>query len=637
MPPSFSPSTPKGDRIHSGLAILLALAGFTLSIAASYPGYLNGDSRHQLEEVLTGNYGDWRSPTVTLIWRALLFFFPGPVGFIVFDNLLFWGGLAALAIAIRPKLGRGALALVAIPLLPGTFNYLGHVVIDAMLAAVLVTASSLAYLARREHANPGTRLALQISANAVIALGFFVRLNAVFCLVPLLLFANGRHGLKRATLLSFAVLSLLPVLYSVQNTALDVKRSHPGDSIKVYQLLAISYHERKNLLPGTWTSEQSRQIVESCYSPIQWDTAASWGQCRFISDTLHLQGIWGTSRLTQAWISTILEHPASYFVMLVPTFKKSIFDPNSRPMLYNAANPWGWAVPDSPPRPATQLARDYATSDFNDRLGRPWFFASLSVIGLILALRHRLHTTTEGQFGVAVLLSGLVYLATFFFFNVSAEFRYFYWSGFSAYCGLGVVLLAYGRHRRNSTPMIKPSRAHTWIHQGSLLLATFVTSLHLLPFDLLPSKRLISLTPLDKKVVGVSSVALHSTPVWMRKPFEAGISAMTWAHVDGVFRSTPRLSPLVIQTNTLHQDLIVHFETGPDRARVAIDEAGRHLEIDTHAPETGNMAVLLSPLDRSDQRKQRFNRESILLTILVLAGAWLVIRKLARPRGLLPT
>ena len=323
------------------LPVLLAFAGFTLSIAASYPGYLNADSKYQLEEAMAGDYIDWRSPTVTLIWRALLNFFPGPVGFIVFDNLLFWGGLAALAIAIRPKLGRGALALVAIPLLPGTFNYLGHVVIDAMLAAVLVTASSLAYLARREHANPGTRLALQISANAVIALGFFVRLNAVFCLVPLLLFANGRHGLKRATLLSFAVLSLLPVLYSVQNTALDVKRSHPGDSIKAYQLLAISYHERKNLLPGTWTSEQSRQIVESCYSPIQWDTAASWGQCRFISDTLHLQGIWGTSRLTQAWISTILEHPASYFVMLVPTFKKSIFDPNSRPMLYNAANPWG--------------------------------------------------------------------------------------------------------------------------------------------------------------------------------------------------------------------------------------------------------------------------------------------------------
>ncbi|HRH75527.1 MAG TPA: hypothetical protein PLM62_20775, partial [Zoogloea sp.] len=180
-------------------------------------------------------------------------------------------------------------------------------------------------------------------------------------------------------------------------------------------------------------------------------------------------------------------------------------------------------------------------------------------------------------------------------------------------------------------------QAHTWIHQGSLLLATFVTSLHLLPFALLPSKRLVSLTPLDQKVVGVSSVALHSTPVWMRKPFEAEISAMTWSYVDGVYRSAPRLSPLLIQTNTLHQDLIVHFETGPDRGWVAIDEAGRHLEIDTHAPEAGSMAVLLSPLDRSDQRKQRFNRESVLLTILVLAGAWLVIRKLARPRGLLPT
>lgn len=616
--------------LATGLPILLALAGFAFVLAANYPGYLNGDSRHQLEEAITGHFGDWHSPTVTLIWRGLLNVLPGPVGFITLDNLLIWGALAGLALALRRPLGAWSTALMAVPLLPGTVNYLGHVHVDAMLAAVLLAGVCLAYLARRDGQTPRTQRALQLAANAVIALAFLIRLNAIFGLIPLLLYANGRRGLKRAALVSAAVLACLPVLYSVQNTALGVKPSHPGDSIKVYHLLALSYHDRKNLFPGTWSPEQSRQIVESCYSPVQWDTASPWGQCRFIAETLRAQGLWGSSTLTQAWLATLASRPASHFVMLMPTFRLSMFDPNSRTMLYNVANRWGWAVDDDPPRPATALLRDYVESPFNDRVGRPWVFALLSILGVTLALRRNLHAHAEGQLALAVLLSGLTYLATFFFVSVSAEYRYFYWSGFAAYLGLGLVLLA-GRRRPAAGAPPPPGRAAAWVRHASLLLAAFVLAMLVVPFNLLTVKRLISLTPLESKVVGITRIGPNSTPTWMWRPFEGDISAMTWAWFGDAYRSAPRTSPLIIQTDGLRQDLVLHFETGPDRGRVAIDTPGRHLEIDTHAAAAGTLPVTLPPPAEGRERRRRFNRESILFALATLGAVWFLLRRLARP------
>lgn len=614
---------------------LTAILGFAFVISANYPGYLNGDSLHQLREALSKTYGDWHSPSITMLWSVLLDFLPGPVGFIVFDNLLIWSALAGLALALRPRLGAWSYLILFMPLLPGAFNYLGHVHTDAMLAAILLAGASLAYLAQRDWRSRRLAICLQIAANLFIAAGFLTRLNAVFCLIPLLLYANSNLGARRTILLSGAVLAVLPLIYSVQNTLLQVPNSHPGDSIKTYQLLALSYHEQENQFPGKWHEEEARQIVESCYSPVQWDTASNWGQCRFISQNLRAQGLWGSRTLTESWLKAIIDHPRSYFAMLVPTFKKSMFDPNSRQMLYSADNPWGWMVQDNPPRPDTQIAQDYARSKFNDRVGRPWVFGLLSVIGLLTLFRLNLHSTKEGRFALAVLLSGLIYLITYFFFNVSAEYRYFYWCGFAAYLGLIIVILCALKTARKRPPTATRSHAERAVKLTSLVIAAFSTGMitFAFTFNLPATKRIITLTPLDEKPVSVTRIGSTATPLWMAPAFEGDTRPMTWDWIGHAYQSTSRLSPVVASLDGLRQTIEIKLETGPDNGRVAIDEVGMHRVVDTYSEQPGIQTIQLPPSPGEQRKKRRFNTGVSNTALIYVLGLLFLFLRLTRARA----
>ena len=189
------------------------------------------------------------------------------------------------------------------------------------------------------------------------------------------------------------------------------------DSIKVYNLLGLSHYERRNLFPGEWSEPQSRDIVNACYSPMQWDTAWT-GQCGFIYAELQRQQLWGSSQLTRAWLREIFSHPDGYFSVLAATFKKSMFEPFSR-VRHQTPNPWNWQVAVNPPRLTTKLAQRYIRSEFNDQVGRPWVFAVLSALGIVLLFRTRVVASEEGRFALAILISGLGYLLTYFVFNVS--------------------------------------------------------------------------------------------------------------------------------------------------------------------------------------------------------------------------
>ena len=209
-----------------------------------------------------------------------------------------------------------------------------------------------------------------------------------------------------------ALIVAMPVLNTLQNKILEVTSSSAADSIKVYNLLALSYHEHRNLFPGEWTEPQSREIVNACYSPVQWDTAWT-GQCGFIYTELQRQQLWGSSQLTRVWLREIFDHPVVYFSALAATFKKSMFRPNSSAMLYNTPNPWNWQVADNPPRPSTYIAQRYIGSKFN-RVGRPLVYVLLSALSIVLLFRMRAVATEEGLFALAILTSGLVYLLTYF-------------------------------------------------------------------------------------------------------------------------------------------------------------------------------------------------------------------------------
>jgi hypothetical protein len=605
------------------LVVLLAVSGFAFSLHASYPGYLYPDSVFQLKQALEWSFDDWHSPSVVLLWSLLLNLLPGPVGFVALTNVLIWSSLAVLAVALRKHLGWASILILAVPLLPGAFNFLGNVHVDVLLVAWLLAAFCVAYLSRRQDVSSRMRLALQVLANLLVFAAFLTRLNAIFCLVPLLLYANARIGWRRNIVLAVLLLAAMPLLYKVQNTALDAQTLTPSDSIKVYNLLALSYYERRNLLPGTWSEEQSREIVNACYSPVQWDTAWS-GSCHFIHQNLVQQGIWGSSLLTRTWLREIISHPAGHFTLLTAIFKRSMFEPNSRAMTYHTPNPWNWEVAVNPPRPSTELAQKYIHSEFNDQVGRPWVYASLSALGVVLLFRLRLVSSEVGQLALALHLSGLVFLLTFFVFNVSAEYRYFYWCGFAAYLGLILTLLAGVRNRAASRQIAVDPK----LRLPALFIAALAMALVLFPYHHPTERRVITLTPLGTEPVVTAGVHHASTPKWMRANFEGHVEPMAWLAEPGQFRSTRTNSPLVVVLDSLKQDIDVVLLTGPGLGKVAIETAGFHQQMDTAANEAGYTIVRLPPLTHEIHAWLGVSLQNALSALMTFLAALFVALKL---------
>jgi hypothetical protein len=260
-------------------------------------------------------------------------------------------------------------------------------------------------------------------------------------------------------------------------------------------------------------------------------------------------------------------------------------------MLYNTPNPWNWQVAGNPPRPSTYIAQRYIGSKFN-RVGRPWVYVLLSALSIVLLFRMRAVATEEGRFALAILTSGLVYLLTYFVFNVSAEYRYFYWCGFAAYIGLVVALASVGSRRRAARQSEGPDAL---LRVPSLLVAALAAALVVFPYHLPTERRIVTITPLGPESVMVSGVHNAATPKWMGQNFEGRIESTAWVREGAGYRSSRADNPLVVELETLKQDIDVVLATGPGMGGVAIDEAGLQRRLDTAADQDGSTTVSLPP------------------------------------------
>ncbi|GHU09214.1 hypothetical protein AGMMS50225_09420 [Betaproteobacteria bacterium] len=571
---------------------LLAVAGFVFVIHASYPGYLYEDTWLQLNNLFHGKIQDWNSAFVILVWSGLLKFFPGPVGFIVLDNVLLWGALALIAVSATRRVGWPGLVVLALPFLPGLFNFLGHVHRDTMLAAWLLAAFACAF--RGNRAEPGrSRVVWQVLANVLAVGAFLIRENAVFGLVPLLLYANMRLMWRRNLLASAVVLIMMPLTQIAQNHAFDVERMHAGNSIKVFHLVALSYFEGRNLLPGEWTAEESREIVESCYLPMQWDTAAYWGGCNFIHRGLYSQNVWNSAELTRVWLKEVVTHPLELYSTIAATFKLSMHNPNSRTMLYPPpkSDLVNWAV-EPPLRESTQFAQDYMNSEFNDTYSRPRVFVVVSALAMMLLFALRLSTTRLGWFALAVLMSGMIYLFTYFPVNVSAEYRYFYWSGFAAWLGLALTLLAWLERRmvEHGGPSLS-----VLVRLGACAVTAAVVVLTFAAFNLPLEQRVVTVTPLE----GGNAVTqlVHSTrPAWMGK-YQGLTETSGWRYTqkeDWWVADEPG-SALTASFEILHQSIRVIVIAHPEGGKVRISDGAWTQEINTRADEAKELFIEIPP------------------------------------------
>lgn len=557
-----------------GLFIFLIAA---LTLYANYPGYMNPDSISKLNQIYSGNYNDWHAPFVTLAWSVFHTLLPGPFGFIVLTHLLIWGSLAALFYPLHSQFRRWALLVFIIPFLPGALNFLGNVHKDALLAGWLLLASILAHLAHLNSASLPQRITYQSLANILLLFAFLTRSNAIFAILPILFYANAHIKIKYNVLISFFIIILMPVLSTSILKLTNAHSTHPGDSVKTYHLLGLSYLEGRNLFPGQWTEEQTKKITESCYTPVQWDSAALWGKCSFIHESLLDQGLWGSSTLTKTWVKETLGHPLSTLTIMSATFYRSLLTPNSKVMFYKHGDKHfrHWEVKTDPPRLATQLLHRYVNSTINDYLGRPWFFAGISMLGLVIILKLNLLTTAYGLFAFISFSSGLVYLLSYLLTTVSAEFRYFYWSGISAYLGAVMLFFAWRQNEKITDRITISAKAQQWLSVTALSLVAITGGIVLAYQQLPPLNRTISITPLEDKPVALNYLRKASTPNWMGLKLGGTVEPHQWTtDVEGVITGTRQSGTLTTTIATFGQAIEVGYKTGPEygKALVNIDE-----------------------------------------------------------------
>jgi len=598
-----NPFRPAAERAQGGAGIApaawaIAAALAALSLHAGYPGHLDADSFEQLRQILAGRIDDWQSPFVTLLWFGLLKLLPGPVGYIVLDNLLIWGALAVLAGGMARRVGAAALWVLAVPLLPGAVNFLGNVHRDALLAACLLAAFAAAFCANGTMRRGWAFVAWLAAANLGAIAAFLIRPNAVFCLVPLLLYANRRLGRGRALAAGAGVIALALWAAPQVGELAQARKTHPADSIKTYHLLALSHLAGENLLPGQWTADESRRIVDACYSPIQWDAAGMQGACGFVQTGLVRQKLWGSRELTEAWLREAAAHPLALHAAMGATFARSMWAPNSRTMLYPPPRSAtiDWRIESDPPRATTAWYHAWIRSGIVDAVGRPWVFAALMALAAALLLARGLLSTRLGLFAAAVAASGAIYLLTYFPFNVSAEFRYFHWSGFAAWLAAICTALAWVERRREASAGTDapPSLQEGNDRAAGLALGAICAAMVALvatPVELAQTTRRVALT-VEQGTAAAGAMRSASLPPWLGVRFEGALETGAWRR-EGEGTNTTWLGragdgALVATIPMLRQSVIVALAARDGDARVRIDADGavRHVDLARAASQT---------------------------------------------------
>lgn len=445
-----------GIAALGGLTLLLVVAGYALTVLVFYPGYVTVDASYVYADVRAWQsgrpqFGDWQSPVMTVLWRLIDPIAPGAVSIFLLTVTLYWLGFGLLAfVALKhatlkhSALKRSRILALATPflaLLPPTFFFVGMVWRD-ILFGVIWLAAAVIVLAAAESA-VWWRRAVQAVALFLIAIGVLLRQNAIFAAPFLAAYAVWPtcFDIRRmaiafvpAVVLSYA---LVPLVYY---GLLDAKRQNPLHSILVFDLGGVTRFSGENQFPVAWNGDQKKLLRGACYDPEHWDTYWHLPPCAFVMQRLERPDdvIFGTSRLTAAWWRAVATHPLAYLEHRT-TFMWQFLARS------NLVLPvWDWrdansAYGHSPYFTPLLTLHNALQPTLVFRPGI-WLVLAIAVFGF----SWRARSTPSGAFAVGVTASAIVYVMTFFFVGVAADFRYAYWCVLATLAGAVAATLPPG-------------------------------------------------------------------------------------------------------------------------------------------------------------------------------------------------
>ena len=432
--------------------------GAVLTYLIFFPGLMSTDSYFQLQQARTGHFNDWWPPIMAWLWSLIEHFIPGPQGFFIVIILLYWGGFGLICTHCSQGTRKRFLAAVILPYLPFLINFAGTVGKDQLVFGCFLTSLGLILLQPKGRA---FKIATGSTIVLLLLVGLLARYNSVLAAIPLVVLwiwpspTTARPltslGLRLAACGAVILLLWLGSSNAFNRYVVQPERTGFQNPLFAWELVGLSHLTHENLVPGSWSMAETREIIGRCYDPSS-SNSVVFDECRFIADELHRSGEW-KSGLLAAFMRASIVHPVLYlktrllylhtliwpnqiFVyrggpLSTPTQNNEVFK------LMSYAFTWMQTAP---------VVHFIFTLLF-------WMVVSLMVAALSLLFWVRGRAEFYKPFLIA--LSAVLYILPLAVIGIAGDFRYGYWS-IAATC---ISVLMWPRNARSMARQEEPGKA----------------------------------------------------------------------------------------------------------------------------------------------------------------------------------
>ena len=417
---------------------VLALAAG--SFAALWPGYALYDTVGQFRQALSGHYEDWHPPAMARLWALLHGWFGGGGGPMLALQLgLYWLGFGLLADALVATGKRAtAMAVLLLACSPLALGWQAAILKDSQLLGALVAATGL--IAAQTLRERRLTLPHSVPLALLFAYALAVRSNAVFAVVPLLVFLAPRPVGLAAKLLAIAVFSLAIIAAEpfVNHRLLAASASGVEKTQPLYDLAAIGLTFPAD---SPFTPKELAAIkAKACVKPFFWDPLGDEVACGHQAERLQAEE---PGTLYRLWAKAIVAHPLAYAKHRLAHWNSTerwLIPPGrigAEPPAVSTDNPYGLTAPTSGLSQAIQHA---GAAEAGTPLGWPMFWTFLAVVAAPFAWARR--NDPAAGLALALAASAIGLEASFLIVSIASDLRYHLWAMTAS--ALAVILLASG-------------------------------------------------------------------------------------------------------------------------------------------------------------------------------------------------
>jgi len=425
---------------------IACVSGFTLNLIAYYPGFLSPDSFDQYSQAASGQYNDWHSPIMAVLWGLFIKVRPGTLLILIFQLGLLWTSVYLLLSSIKSKLWYVLILLFS--LAPFIQNFAAYIVKDTQMAFSWLLA--VAIILRAGLSKGKLSKTEAVICFLLITYGSWVRINALpgsIALCYLLSWIIFKNKTKYIRLVSAI---FVWVIIGVGHWVFDyniikAEKTYPQTKLYLHDLTGIYAKTGVNFYPPFLysSSDFDTTVLRKGYHSATFDDLWVGRNGKeiysFEDDTTVIM-------LQQAWAKAIRTYPNVYFNNRMEGFfyYLRIKDRGSNPHnlfaeIYPQPNFLGLSFH---PNILSKIFIRPIEKQTRMPYMKPWFWLVLNV--LLFAFSGKLDKLECRVTYKALISSSILYLLpAFFIFPADTDFRYFYWNCIA--CSLAVCILIIDR------------------------------------------------------------------------------------------------------------------------------------------------------------------------------------------------